>query len=635
MTDSAACGHTAVKSLAIIAGLRGINVSAEQLLREHVIGNHEPSTPLLLRMAEETGMRATAAVLDWRHLVALGDAFPIMLIMRNGNAMIATGASVVDGVPVIMLRDPLVADEIEMPVDEARLFHAWDGSVVFLKRHYKLTDVEQPFGIRWFFPEIVRQRHLFRDIGIAVLVMSFLGMTMPIITQVILDRVVVHHSFHTLQILAAGFVLVVIFEVAFVYMRSYMTLVATNKIDAVLNIRVFNRLASLPMHYFETTSAGEILRNMGQAATVRNFLTGQIFATLLECITLAVFIPFMFYFHTPLAVMVLAVTALVCLVFMVALPMVRRRLKVAYDIESKRQSFLIETIQGMRTIKSLALDSRHRREWDSRTALSVMTQYDIGKMILGLQSVIMFLQLSISLVVIVFGSYFVLEGELSVGAFIGMNMLVQRVTGPLIAMSGLMQSFQEVGISLDQLGTIMNHPVEEGRSGVGVRTPFRGEVEFQDVRFRYPGSTNWALDGIAFKAEPGTILGVMGRSGSGKTTITRVLQKLHPIQEGIVKIDGHDIREIDLDHLRSSIGVVLQESFLFRGSVAENIAAGKPHATREDIAHAAELAGATEFIERMPKGFDTLLEEGASNLSGGQRQRLAIARALLVDPPIL
>ncbi|HYD64511.1 peptidase domain-containing ABC transporter, partial [Azospirillum sp.] len=635
MSESAVCAHTVVKSLALIAGKRGIGVIAEDLLKQYGIGDQEASTDQILGMAEGLGLSAKETTLSWEELVDLGGDFPVMLILKNGNAMVAVNTTAIEGVPVMILHDPLVPDDSMIAVDERRLTQAWDGRVMLLKRHYKLTDVEQPFGWRWFFPEIIRQRRLFRDIAIAAIMLSLFGLAAPILTQLILDKVVVHKAYGTLYVLAAGYVMVVLFQVVFNYLRGYMTLVVTNRIDSILNVRVFNRLISLPMHYFETASAGVVLRNVTQTSTIRNFLTGQVFSTLLECVTLAFLIPFMFYFHAPLAIIILGMTALLCVVFAVTTPYMKRKLATVAETEARRQAFLVETIHGMRTIKSLALDARQRKEWDNRTTQTLLRQFDVGRLMIGMQSVTHFLQVAINMVVVLFGAWFVLQGSLSVGSFIAMTMLTGRVVGPLVQVSQIFQSFQQVSLSLDMLGNIMNHPAEEGRSGIGTRPRIQGKVEFRNVRFRYPTGAAWALDDVSFKAEAGTILGIMGRSGSGKTTITRLLQKLHPIHGGSIRIDGHDLRDLDLDHLRSSIGVVLQESFLFRGSIRQNIAAGKPHATLEEIMRAARMAGATEFIERMPKGFDTLLEEGASNLSGGQRQRLAIARALLVDPPIL
>lgn len=629
------CPHTLVKALAFIARMRGVDITPQRIVRDYVLGNEEPRTDRLLRIADEIGLKTRPVTLTVQRLAKAGKAFPVLLRLRNGNAVVAVDVRAANGCNVFMVRDPLCADDLIIEVDEFRLADAWDGEAIFVKRQFRFDDTEQPFGFSWFLPFIFKQRHIFRDVGLASIVLTLLGMVMPIFFQLIIDRVVVHQSYGTLYVLAVGFLGVILFEVLFSYLRSYLMLLATNRIDAVTNVRAFNKLISLPMHFFEKVPVGVTLKNVSQIDGVRGFLTGQVFFTIIDCISLFVVIPFLFYFHAVLALMVLGVAVAMALLFVVFVPILKRELLKLYEIDARRQSFLVETIQGMRTVKSLALDAIKRHEWDSRVAMAINKRFDVARKILALQMSVMFLQLSIGLVVVGFGAFFVLEGSLTLGSLIAINILTQRVVGPLVQLSQLYQSFQEVSLSVRMLGTIMNHESEGGRSGSGVRAPLRGAVQFTDVRFRYPGASSPAIDRLSFEIQSGTIFGIMGRSGSGKTTITRLLQGLHHAQEGLIRIDGYDLREIDLEHLRSSIGVVLQDSFLFRGTIRENIAAGKSNATLEEVMRAASLAGATEFIEKLPKGFETFIDEGSSNLSGGQRQRLAIARALLPDPPIL
>jgi ATP-binding cassette subfamily B protein len=237
--------------------------------------------------------------------------------------------------------------------------------------------------------------------------------------------------------------------------------------------------------------------------------------------------------------------------------------------------------------------------------------------------------------IIVVGAQQVFDQTLSVGALIAFQMLSQRVTQPLISIVGLVNEYQETALSVKMLGEVMNR-APEGRAGAGgLRPILNGEIKFEDVSFRYPGAQNYALDRTSFVIKPGTVVGIVGRSGSGKTTLTKIIQGLYGVQEGLVRFDGMDARDIELSHLRRQIGVVLQENFLFRGTVRDNLTATKPDATFEEIVEAVAAAGADEFIERLPQGYDTLLEENASNLSGGQKQRLSIARSLLAKPRIL
>ncbi|MCF8506944.1 MAG: peptidase domain-containing ABC transporter [Caulobacter sp.] len=623
--------HTSLRCLVLVARHRGIEMSVQRILHDYGIGKREPSTAQLQRIAKDLGLRARYGQLGWGDIAALGEAFPLIAELKNGNWVVLSGWRAEDHKVAVF--DPLADTPEMMFLSEAQFTAAWSGKVMFLKRGRTADDPNRKFDIFWFIPEIMRQKRLFIDIGIVVLVMHFLGLLMPVFFQLIIDKVLHHQSYSTLYVLVGGISGVVLFEALFGALRGYLTLYATNKIDIRINDRIFGKMLNLPIDFFERSSTGLLVKHMQQAGSIRQFLTGSLFTTLLDTTMLCVALPMLALYSWKLTVVVVVFAFLIAGVIFSILKPFRRRLEELYAADGSRQALLVETIQGMRTVKSLALEPHHRREWNDRSALTVAQTFRVGKMSLAAMTVVEVLSKGMPVAVIALGTQSVFDGTMTVGALIAFNMLSGRVVQPLVAIVGLVHAYQQVSISVQMLGNIMNQKPERG--GVGMRPRIKGRVDFDGVTFRYAADGAPALDDVSFTIGEGSIFGLVGRSGSGKTTVTRMIQGLYSAQGGVIRVDGYDIREIDLVHLRSHIGVVLQDNFLFRGTVRENIASARPDCSIAEVVEAAKMAGADEFIERLPRGFDTMLDENAANLSGGQKQRLAIARALVTQPRIL
>lgn len=626
--------HTAIQCLTAVAQHHGLQINPERLIEEYALGAEEPANGVLLRIAADIGLKAKAHKLSWTALLAQGGVFPLLARLNDGNMVIVVGVRG-EGDGQVVLLNPIAAQAGVQLEGRDSFCRRWDGAVLFLKRQHKLTDPNQPFGLRWFIPEILKQKAAFRDIFIAALAMHFLALGSPVFFQLVIDKVLTHQSASTLWVLAAGITLALLFDAAFGFLRQMLTLAATNKIDMRLTRRTFGHLLSLPIDYFETTSAGVITRHMQQLEKIRGFLTGRLFFTGLDLIALLVFVPVLFAYSAKLAMVVLLFTALIAAVVVAMVPTFQRRLNALYTAEGQRQAMLVETIHGMRTVKALAIEPTQRREWDQRSAEAITMHFRTGQISITGNAITDFLGKLLPVLVIVLGAQDVFDQTLTVGALIAFQMLSGRVVQPLIAIVGLVNEYQETALSVRMLGEVMNRP-PEGRAGAGgLRPQLNGEIRFEEVTFRYPGASAMALDRASFTIRAGTVVGIVGRSGSGKTTLTKLIQGLYGLQEGMVRFDGIDAREIELSHLRRQIGVVLQENFLFRGTVRENLTVTKPDASHEEVAEAAAAAGADEFIERLPLGYDTILEENAANLSGGQKQRLSIARSLLAKPRIL
>ncbi|CAN7613420.1 peptidase domain-containing ABC transporter [Rhizobium sp. LjRoot258] len=627
--------HTNLHCLALVARHHGVDLSPERLQHDYAVDERPVEVRQLLRMAKDAGLRARQISLNWSSLLQLGEAFPVLAQLENSNWVVIAGPAMGEEEAKVRVLDPLAERPDFILLNEEQFTRSWRGSVVMLKRNYSLHDADQPFGFRWFIPEIIKQRSFFRDVALAAIVLYGLGLTTPIFFQLVIDKVLVHQSYATLTVLTAGIAIALVFDAAFSFLRRYLLLYATNRIDIRIATRTFGHLLNLPIALFEQASAGVLVKHMQQTGRIREFLTGRLFLTLLDGVSLLVFIPILLLYSVKLTLVVMGFAALVGLVVMLLVGPFQRRLQALYKAEGDRQALLVETVHGMRTVKSLALEPRQRRAWDDYSAQSISVRFRVDKISTVAQSMTGLLEKLMSVAIIGLGALDVFSGAMTIGALVAFNMLAGRVSGPLVQIVTMVHEYQEVALSVRMLGEIMNQRPEQAGRGRGIRPHLRGNIEFDKVTFRYGPDGPPALDDVSFSIPAGCVFGVVGKSGSGKTTITRLIQGLYQNQQGIIRMDGYDSREIDLVHLRTSTGVVLQDNFLFRGTVRENIAAAKPDASIEEIMEVARIAGAEEFIERLPRGFDTMLEENASNLSGGQRQRLAIARALITDPKLL
>jgi subfamily B ATP-binding cassette protein HlyB/CyaB len=624
--------------LAVVAAARFHGIELDPGVFPHAPNGYVPSAAALAAWLRDSGMWARAVRLRWRQLLRLQvqDTGPVVLLFADGSACLLIGANAEHN--VVVLKDPrTAATETLNVVDEMRLEQVWSGETILLRAKRGQSDVDAPFALAWLARLVLEEKQSLRDVGLASLTLSFLTIFPPLLVMTVIDKVLTHHSYSTLALLSALLAIATVFETFLGYARRLIVLVVGTRLDAMLNLHVFDRLLRLPLDYFERHPAGETMHKIAEIYKIREFLTGKLLTTFLDMMTLIVLVPFLFYLNTSLAAMVLGCAALIGLVILAFLRPLRHEFAKVILAETERASALGETIFGIKTIKSLALEPQRKTLWDARVADSGKWRLAFGKLANWPQTIVTPIERFMSIGIVLVGSYLALTDNsgYAVGALFAFMMLSMRVGQPLVGLARLIENYEEVAAAVGEVASVLNRPSEADAPSGGLLPRFAGAISFNDVSFTYAGTKTPALDHITFEVPAGTMLGIVGRSGSGKSTLTRLLQGINRDYSGFLKIDGNDVREINLRHLRQSFGVVLQDNFLFRGSIRDNIIAGRPALTLDDVVRAARLAGAEEFIECMPNGYETMIEEGSPNVSGGQRQRLAIARALITDPRIL
>ena len=631
--------HTALQCLALVARHHSIDVSADRLIHDYSLEHEQPSLKRILRIAKDIGLKSKHVRMSWKQLQKLDQAFPVTARLDNGNFVIIVGVRQAQNeagksVQEVAVFDPLADQQGFIFLSQEQFERSWKGELILAKKKYSLMDTNQRFSLRWFLPEIVRQRTAFMDVAIAALFIHLIALVVPLYFQIVIDKVLVNYALESLQVLTIGIGIALIFDAILGYLRSYLLLHATSKIDIRVATRTFGHLMRLPMSFFEHSTAGVLTKHMQQTSQIREFLTGSLFLTLLDSTALFIFLPILFFYNVSLTVIVLLFSLALAINIGLLLTPYRRRLEALYHAEGDRQAMLVETIHGIQTVKALSMEPVQRKNWDQSSAQAVAMQFKVGKISIAATTISKLLEKLLTVTIVWYGASLVFGKEMSVGELVAFQMISGRVTGPLVQLVSLVHTYQQCELSVRMLGTVMNREAEPG-IGRGLRPIIDGHLEFEDVTFSYSPSSPPALQNVSFSIPAGKVVGIVGRSGSGKTTLTRMIQGMHQPQTGIIRLDKLDMRELDIAHVRQQTGVVLQDNFLFRGSIRDNIAMAKSNASFQEVVYVAHMAGASEFIERMPQSYDTMLEENGSNLSGGQKQRLAIARALLKDPRIL
>jgi subfamily B ATP-binding cassette protein HlyB/CyaB len=502
--------------------------------------------------------------------------------------------------------------------------------------HDARVETPRAFGFRWFVPELLKHRRIWRDVLLASAAIQILALAVPLFTQVVIDKVVVHRTENTLVVIGSALAVVMGFSAAMSWIRQYLVLHTGNRVDAVLGSRVFEHLLALPPRYFEHRPTGTVVARLHGVETIREFVSGAAVTLVLDLPFLAIFLAIMFHYSWALTLITLGILAVIVALSIALVPLIRVRLNRQFLLGARNQAFLTEYVSGMETVKSLQMEPQLRARYGDYLADYLAAGFDTRQLSNTYNVAASTLEQLMTLLILVAGAWIVMHNPgFTIGMLVAFQMFAGRVSQPMLRLVGLWQELQQAAVAVKRLGDLMNAPAEPYSLVPARAGGEAAEIEIENLAFRYADNVPYLYQHLSLRLRPGACTALMGPSGSGKSTLARLLQGFYLPSDGAIRLGGRDIRNMSANELRANFGVVPQETVLFSGTIYDNLILANAHASFQQVVQACRMAEIHEAIERMPDGYQTRIGEHGIGLSGGQRQRVAIARALLKRPRIL